>query len=86
MQITCKISMEGSDVRCPVCGQGFLVFWEGCSTGARQAQRKVIAESLRSHHALGASHPSAAFPVQPWDGDASLSPAALEDQAAALVL
>jgi len=82
MRVICKKSMIGSDVRCQVCGQGFVVFWQG-RVQARQLERKLVLQHLRMQHDHGTNsaeaHPSTAFDVALWDG-AALGDAASQQQ------
>ena len=50
-QVVCQLSNEASDVRCSVCGQGFLVYWARFSRSEQERSRRVIQEELRKHHA-----------------------------------
>lgn len=50
MQMLCKISNAYSDVRCPVCGQGFLVYWTRLQALQRDEQRQRLMEGLRLQH------------------------------------
>ncbi len=50
MQMLCKISTAYSDVRCPVCGQGFLVYWTRLHAFHREEQRERLMAGLRLHH------------------------------------
>lgn len=62
MQMLCKISTAYSDVRCPVCGQGFLVYWTRLHAFAREEQRERLIAGLRLHHTdrlLSDAHPPA---------------------------
>lgn len=62
MQMLCKVSNVFSDVRCPVCGQGFLVYWTRIAATSRDEQRQVLLEGLRAHHETVSSsdaHPPA---------------------------
>ena len=72
-QVLCTLSHEGSDVRCAVCGQGFLVYWSRFSRAEQAECRRLIQDQLRVHHELakdpGADrriHPRAAFNVPEW--------------------
>lgn len=69
-EVVCKLSNEGSDVRCSVCGQGFLVYWAKFSRAEQVESRRVIQETLRQHHADAAEggdpqavHPRESFTV-----------------------
>ena len=50
MQLLCKVSTVFSDVRCPVCGQGFLVYWTRQRAGEREEQRHSLQLALREQH------------------------------------
>lgn len=50
MQMLCKVSTVFSDVRCPVCGQGFLVYWTRKRAGEREEQRHTLQQALRDQH------------------------------------
>jgi hypothetical protein len=50
-EVICKLSNEASDVRCSVCGQGFLAYWAKFSRAEQEQSRRVIQEVLRGHHA-----------------------------------
>ena len=50
-QVVCQLSNEASDVRCSVCGQGFLVYWARFSRSQQELSRRAIQEALRRHHA-----------------------------------
>ena len=69
-EVVCKLSNAGSDVRCSVCGQGFLVYWARFSRAEQVESRRVIQEALRGHHAAVAEgadphavHPRERFTV-----------------------
>jgi len=66
MQVLCKASNTASDVRCNVCGQGFLVYW--------------TRSSLREHHRQSDAphaHPRMGFHLPEWHGEPQFSAAAL---------
>ena len=50
MQMLCKVSTAFSDVRCPTCGQGFLVYWTRQRAGEREEQRFTLQQALRDQH------------------------------------
>jgi len=81
MQVLCKASNTASDVRCSVCGQGFLVYWTRTSAEERRQRREEILESLREQHQGAASgpeaHPTTAFNLPDWHGEPAMSAAAL---------
>lgn len=80
MQVLCKASNNASDIRCNICGQGFLVYWTRSSAEERTAAREWILEGLRSHHEendQNSAHPAAGFNLPEWDGVPSSSAAAL---------
>jgi len=88
-QVLCSLSHEGSDVRCSVCGQGFLVYWSRYSRDEQAACRRIVQDQLRQHHTdakdPGADrriHPRSPFNVPDWTVLSHLAPAAsLEDVA-----
>lgn len=50
MQMLCKVSVGFSDVRCPVCNQGFLVYWTRSREISRAEQRQALQTALREQH------------------------------------
>ena len=50
MQVLIERSNVGSDVRCEVCGQGFIVYWDWASRQARMDARTLVMSALREHH------------------------------------
>lgn len=50
MQMLCKVSTPFSDVSCPVCGQGFLVYWTRKRAGEREQQQHSLQQALRQQH------------------------------------
>lgn len=73
--VHCTLSHAGSDVRCAVCGQGFLVFWSRLSRAEKTACRRVIQDHLRNHHVTVNDthggrriHPREPFPIPEWTG------------------
>ena len=80
MQVLCKASNTASDVRCNVCGQGFLVYWTRTSVAEREAKRAEITQSLREqHHSsdMPNAHPRTGFHLPEWHGEPRFSAAAL---------
>jgi hypothetical protein len=70
-----------SDVRCPICGQGFLIFAELAAHASQIDSRRMIQQTLRAQHdAPDATnpHPDATFNIPsrsgvPFTASASLS-------------
>jgi hypothetical protein len=80
MQVLCKASNTASDIRCSVCGQGFLVYWTRTSREEQAGAREEIQQALRRHHenATGENaHPTSGFNLPAWNGDPRFSAAAL---------
>ncbi len=80
MQVLCKISNEGADVCCSVCGQGFVLFWERQTKMERAQGILEIARTLRAHHQQGSApevHPQRGFLIPKWDGPVAFSGAAI---------
>jgi hypothetical protein len=80
MQVLCKMSMTASDVRCNVCGQGFVVYWERHSLEEQAEARALVQKQLADHHRITddtGAHPPASFNVPQWSGLPKFSAAAL---------
>jgi hypothetical protein len=80
MQVLCKASNSASDIRCNICGQGFLLYWTRTSPAERSSARDEIMQALRRHHAntdFAEAHPTSGFNVPEWGGEARASAAAL---------
>ena len=80
MQVLCKASNTASDIRCNICGQGFLVYFTRTSMHERAQRRGEILQTLRDHHLVldGASaHPTNGFNLPEWSGNPEHSAAAL---------
>lgn len=63
MQILCKASECDCDVSCPICGQGFQIYWTRSSSGERST-RVEIQQALLSHHGRDrelSAHPPVEF-------------------------
>lgn len=50
MPIECRPSNLSSDVRCTVCGQGFLLYGESRTARDRAAIRATVQQELRRQH------------------------------------
>ena len=80
MQVLCKASNTASDIRCNICGQGFLVYWTRTSREEQAAARADILSALRDHHTSSDTHhahPAAGFNLPAWNGEPRFSAAAL---------
>jgi hypothetical protein len=81
MQVLCKSSQTSPDVHCPVCGEGFQLFWERTSRTERSQTLKKILQALAVHHdtvtATPGPHPAEAFNIPSWSGQPHFSGAAL---------
>jgi len=80
MQVLCKLSNNSPDVQCPVCGQGFLLYWERSARDQQDNTRHSIQQALREHHIdspAAEAHPEAAFNIPSWSGSPRFSAAAL---------
>ena len=80
MQVLCKLSDSSHDVQCPICGQGFLLYWERSSRPQQEATRHSIQQALRDHHIdtiANEAHPDDAFNIPSWSGSPQFSAAAL---------
>ena len=66
MSVTCLLSHTYNDLRCPVCGEGFLILAKADNLSTRMQVRREVGEALRAHHThLGATdvHSAAPFTV-----------------------
>ncbi|WP_260703040.1 hypothetical protein [Edaphobacter flagellatus] len=81
MQVLCTPSDATADVQCPVCHQGFRLFWERRDLADQQATLPKILNELREQHedlaADAAPHPAAPFNIPSWAGQPQFSGAAL---------
>ena len=80
MQVLCKASNTASDIRCSICGQGFLVYFTRTSPQQRAERIHEVMQALREHHSIinsPAPHPTHAFNLPEWSGDPRFSAAAL---------
>lgn len=80
MQVLCKLSDSIPDVQCPVCGQGFVLYWERSSRAQQEDARHSIQQALRDQHANNTApepHPEDAFNIPSWSGSPKFSAAAL---------
>ena len=66
MPVECVPSNLESDIRCAVCGQGFLLFSGRVTQPQRVALRALVQTALRRHHheMHGGSHPRNPFEVE----------------------
>lgn len=66
MSITCLLSHTYNDLRCPVCGEGFLILARADNLVTRMQVRRKVGDVLRAQHTqLGATnvHTTAPFTV-----------------------
>lgn len=65
-------SKLSSNVRCPVCGQGFLIYAEQGILADLGVNRRLIQHVLRTHHtsrsASPSAHPASTFRIPCWSG------------------
>jgi hypothetical protein len=66
-------------MQCPVCGQGFLLYWERTAQDLRESAKPDIEQTLRDHHIGGTmtAHPESPFNIPSWTGQPQFSAAAL---------
>lgn len=79
MQALCKPSETSPDVVCPICGKGFLLYWERTSSVQQAAALPEIRQALRDQHTDHdfSAHPNTAFNIPSWSGLPQFSAAAL---------
>lgn len=72
MQHSCQQTKLSSDVRCPVCGQGFLIYAQEGMYVSREEGRRIIQQALRTHHSTcvtsPSAHPGGTFDIPSWSG------------------
>ncbi len=87
MQVMCERSNIANDVRCEVCGQGFVVHWAQLLPGLRREARLRIAHALRRQHRDETSshdaHAQLRFTVNAVSHEASLHPSVQRQDVAA---
>jgi len=68
----CQESKLSASVRCPVCGQGFLIFTELGMHASQVVSRRIVLHALRSHHVTrsdsSSPHPGSTFHIPSWFG------------------
>ena len=77
MQALCQPTTSSADVNCPVCSQGFRLFWERSNKKDQAAALPTVLNELRAHHKDGDEHPETSFNVPSWSGQPEFSGAAL---------
>lgn len=79
MQVLCKPTNASPDIKCPVCGQGFLLYWERSSRDQQDDTLPNILQVLREHHNRldFTTHPGSPFNIPSWSGLPQFSAAAL---------
>ncbi len=79
MQVLCKPTDATPDVHCPICGQGFLLYWERSSRDQQDDTLPNILQALREHHSHPgfSPHPGSPFNIPNWTGLPQFSAAAL---------
>jgi hypothetical protein len=65
MLIECQSSNVCSDIRCAICGQGFLMYSEAAIRHQRVEIRSLVQHVLREHHTSD-QHPNDPFTVE-WN-------------------
>jgi hypothetical protein len=55
----CQPSKLSANVRCPVCGQGFLIYAENGMQAGHTINRRIIQHALRAHHSANSTSSSA---------------------------
>lgn len=68
------------EIRCPICGQGFLIFEELAAHASQFEGRRIIQQALRSQHTeqgtLYHAHPESTFDIPSWRGEPPFSASA----------
>jgi hypothetical protein len=82
MQVLYRATNVTSDLRCSVCGQGFLVYWTPTTAEQRARWQRELLEVLRSHHTTSSApnaHPAVGFNLPEWAASGRFPVAALAD-------
>jgi len=72
MQVLCKSTQSKGEVQCPICGLGFILFWERQSRQERADGLREIHRELIGHHRASAgqsAHPVRGFLVPEREGN-----------------
>lgn len=80
MQVLCKSTNGNGEIKCCVCGQAFVMFWERQSHAERVQAMREIQQALRKQHKTQAgarAHPRSGFLVPEWNGPIAYSGAAI---------
>ncbi|WP_158942096.1 hypothetical protein [Granulicella sp. S190] len=84
MQVLLRRSEYRQDIHCPVCGQGFRLYWELASSPERATMRSIVLGELRDHHSTeqggektAAAHPFDLFRLPGWAGAPQFSRASM---------
>jgi hypothetical protein len=82
--LVCQPAKLSSKVRCPICGQDFLIYAENGVPAADTMSRRVIEHALRTHHTprstSRSAHPDSTFHIPNWSGTQPfIASAALSD-------
>jgi hypothetical protein len=68
----CQEAKLSSKVRCPICGQDFVIYAECGLSAADTMSRRVIEHALRTHHTprltSASAHPGSTFHIRNWSG------------------
>ena len=82
MQPSHQPSRLSSDVRCPICGQGFLIFAELAAHASQIDSRRMIQQMLRAQHdapSIANPHPDTTFDIPSRSGAPFTASASLSD-------
>lgn len=67
-----SVTKLSSNVRCPICGQGFLIYAERSILADHGVNRRLIQHVLRTHHSAhsksASAHPPSTFHIPCWSG------------------
>ena len=68
----CQPAKLSSRIRCPLCGQDFLIYAESGVSAVDTMSRRVIEHALRTHHTprstSASAHPGSPFHIRNWAG------------------
>jgi len=80
MKVFCRRTNGNAELRCSVCGQGFVLFWERQPRTERTAMLGEIQKTMRRHHRTSPgkdAHPNGGFLAPEWGDPNELAAAVL---------
>jgi hypothetical protein len=89
VKVFCRSTNGNAEIRCGICGQGFVLFWERHPRTERIMIHREIQETLRRHHRAAPgreAHPRGGFLAPGWGDPNDLAASALKRDASTIDL